>query len=396
MKKIFAGTLVIALVLAACVSTGETTKPDVATSGAKPGSTAPSAPGSPAVSSVNEMRDLMAKAVDALDNNHLAEAVKSYVAVIALGSKDSSADARKLMDDANAELTKIGASLSIEPGDAWIADGGKQRSGSTRSIGKSEALQPAIYVYVNFGSGKSPVPDIPIAFEFSKNSGVLINRVTSDSLGRANTTVSSLEKTNIETLIRAYPVFTVKGYTFAFKSVYRDFSYLPPSNIARIIVLERSELGVTENPQVLDAALLELKKTGLQLTAFNGKRNTEDVMAAFQGDTAGHKKLFAASEGASYLVFVIVEAGPAKQLEMRDPTTGLMKTYNIFTSIAKASARIVREDGTVVSSIIVDGIKGQGGDGRTAIDNAFKQIRNTVIEEIRKRQAEIIAALEKY
>ncbi|MCX7025785.1 MAG: hypothetical protein NT080_14395 [Spirochaetes bacterium] len=339
--------------------------------------------------SVLEMRSLFAKAGDAFDNNHPAEAVASYVAVLSVGSHDASSEAKELMDKANAELTRIGTMLSIDPGDEWVGQDGKQLGGSTRNVGKTTGLNPSVYLYLNYGAGKTTLADFPIHFEFARNSGVLIQDVATNAYGQANTTISKLDSTGSEAIVKAFPFFTVRGYTFAFRSVSRDFSYLPPLNIARVVVLERSEFGVSENPQLLDAAIAELKSTGLQLTAWNGAIDTATVISSFQGDNDALRKLFGSAGNAAYMVFAISESGAAQQL-----VVGGVKR-NIWLNSGSATVRIVRDDGTVVISLILPNVKGQGNDAQTTAANCFMQLRKNVVAEIRSRISDINAALKK-
>src|SRR5208283_506610 len=102
--------------------------------------------------------------------------------------------------------------------------------------------------------GKSPVADAPVYFQFIKNSGSLVAFVTTDAYGKANTTVASIDEPGKDAIIRASPVFKARGKTYAFQTVFRDFAYLPPANVVKILALESSELGVSDNPRSVDAA----------------------------------------------------------------------------------------------------------------------------------------------
>ncbi|MBL8966598.1 MAG: hypothetical protein JNG85_06285 [Spirochaetaceae bacterium] len=341
----------------------------------------PAAGGAPAVSGSAaelEAEGLAAKARAALDSNHLAEAIRFYVSVIAIHGESPSAGTKARADAAAAELQKIGQRLSIEPGSEWFDAKGGQVAGDARGLGKEGALFPSVYLYENFGAGKSPVADAPIYFEFLKNSGSIISLVTTDPYGKANTTIAKLDEPGKEALVRAYPLFRARGSSYVFKSVFRDFSYLPPANIARVIVLETSESGASDNPQTVDAVVQALKPLGLQFVAFNGKLADDAFKKAFGGDRAALGS-FGADAKAPYVAFVLVEADKSRQMELNG------KKYNIFTTQARATFRLIRADGTVVYALPLDGIKGQGGTPEAAALDGIKRAREALVPEIEKR-----------
>ncbi len=336
-----------------------------------------------------EMRTLMKKAADAFDTNHPAEAVSSYVAVLSLAARANTPESNVFADQARAELTKIGTMLSIEPGQDWVGPDGKQIAGSTRSVGKEGALNPSVYLYLNYGSGKMTLADFPIRFEFTRNAGTLNQDVTTNAYGFANTTITKLDAAGVETVVRAYPSFTVRGFTFAFKSVSREFSYLPPVNVARVVLFERSEFGTSENPQLLDQAVAELKPIGFELTPWNGALDSATALAAYQGQADALRKLFSGAGNASFVVFLVVDAAPAQQL-----TVGGVKRA-IYTNSGTASIRIVRDDGTVVIALTPPAVKGQGGTAQLAADNCLAKLRKLVVDEIKAKLPRISEAFRK-
>ena len=143
---------------------------------------------------VAEMSSYLSKAQDAADSNHLAEAIRSYVAVLAMAEESPSPEAQAKSDEASAQLARIATRLSLEPSGEWVDAKGTQIAGDARSLGKDGALSPAVYLFENFGTGKSPVADAPIFFQFAKNSGSLVSFVTTDAYGKANTTIAKLDE----------------------------------------------------------------------------------------------------------------------------------------------------------------------------------------------------------
>jgi hypothetical protein len=339
-------------------------------------------------SPASEMAAYLAKAQDAADSNHLTEAIRSYVAVMAMAQESPSAEADAKSEAAAAELARIGTRLSLEPASEWVDAKGTQQAGSSRSLGKEGGLSPAVYLFENFGTGKSPVADAPIYFQFAKNSGSLISFATTDAYGKANTTVAKLDEPGAEALIRAYPVFKSRGMSYAFSSVFRDFAYLPPANVVKVLALEASELGTSDNPRSVDTVATALKRAGLQAQSINAKLDPDKFRLAYAGDT---KALASLGIGASapYATFVLVDVAAARQMELNG------KKYNIFTAAATANVRLVRSDGSVVYAFAIDSIKGQGSSKEAAVADAYKRTGEALGPELQRRQAEIQDSLTK-
>jgi len=191
----------------------------------------------------------------------------------------------------------------------------------------------------------------------------------------------------LEAVIRAYPAFTVRGFTYTFRTVQRDFSYLPPSNVAKVVALERGPEGAAANPQVLDSVASLLKGAGLATSPLDGKLLGSGFDKAFGGDPAALRSLSAAS-GASYFAFVISEAGAPRQMEYGG------KKYNIFSCECKTTLRIIRDDGTIVFTLPLNAIKGQGGTPQASVADSFAKARETLAAELDKRITEIKKAVE--
>jgi len=324
------------------------------------------------VSATADMDALFQRASDAADSNHLAEAIRSYVAVLAIYDAHPGAEEKARADRAAAELARIGGRLSLEPGSEWVDSSGTQTAASTRGVGKAEGRSPSVYLFENFGTGKSPVADAPIYFQFVKNSGSLVSLVSTDAFGKANTTLASLGAAGAEAVVRAYPLFTARGKTFAFTGVFRDFSYLPPANVARVFALASSELGSSDNPQILDASVAALKPVGLQLVPVNGMLEADSFRRAFGGDMTALASLGIGKE-APYAAFILVEVEPVRQMEL-----GGVK-YNIFTAVADITFRLVRADGSVVMALPLNPVKGQGGTREAAVADAYRRAADALV-----------------
>jgi hypothetical protein len=341
-----------------------------------------------ALSPIAEMDSYLAQAIDAEGLNHLAEAIGDYVTVLVLANESPSPDASARADGASAELARIGSRFTLEPAGEWLDEKGAQVSGNSRDLGQESGLSPAVYLFESFGSGKSPVADAPIFFQFVKNSGSLVPLVTTDAYGRANTTIAKLEEPGSDAIIRAYPVFAARGKAYAFRSAFRDFAYLPPANIVKVFALERSELGANDAPFTIDALAAALKKAGLQVVSAGSRLGDDTFMGAYAGKTEELAAL-GIDKSSPYAAFALVEVAAAKQMELNG------KKYNIFTAAVTASFRLLRSDGIVAYSLPLAGIKGQGSSEEAAIADAYRRARESLGSELEKRLEEIRAALKK-
>ena len=245
---------------------------------------------------------------------------------------------------------------------------------------------PTVYLYESNGFGKSVVPDAMIRFEFVTNKGRLNETVRTNHRGIANTTISSIASPGKDATIRAFPIFSSEGYTFALRTVFRDFTYLAPPNIAIVIALERTPFGFTENPRVLDAVASSLKPLGIQTIGYNGVLDPGRFMSAFGGDR-NDLASFAGSTNPGFFALLLVEIGTPVQMQLQG------RLYTIFTAIGRATIRIVRADGTIVFAEAKDGIRGQGGSGQAAVDDSLVKIRSEMTTLIADRTAAIQKAL---
>ncbi len=359
--------LAVLVVMASCVST----PPGAGTAAPEP------------VAKDSDVAALMAKAAESIDSNRLAEGVRFYVS--ARGKADE-AGLRARVAEIEALLGEIAGRLTVEPHENWVGPDGAQLTGNSRDLSKGSGIMPAVYLYESYGFAKSPVPDAVIRFEFVANSGGLTQSVSTDAKGMANTTITSITAAGKDAVVRAYPVFSSDGYSYALTGVYRDFGYLAPPNVALVAALERTPAGDSENPRVLDAVAEALKPLGVQPVPLNGVVSTPRFMAAFGGDPSSLAALSPAVK-AGYYALVLVEVTKPTQMEYGG------KTYNIFIARGKFTLRIVRADGTVVHSEVKDYIRGQGTNDTEAVAACLVTVRDELVKAIGAGSAAITTAL---
>ena len=345
-------------------------------------STAPATAPSATAASDAEIDALVAKARASMDANHLSEGIKFYISALARLTK---AGKRARADEITGTLTAIGTRLTVEPHESWLLADGSQKTGSSRAAARGEGPMPAVYLYESYGYAKSPVPDAFIRFEFVANEGNLNANVATDARGLANTGITAITAPGKDAVVRAYPIFTSEGYSFAFKTVFRDFSYVAPPNLAIVAVMERTPAGDGSNPRVLDAVATSLKPLGVEVVPYNGVMAPARFSAAFGGDVAALAAL-AGTVKAGFFALVNVEVGSPSRMEYGG------KVYNIYIANAKATLRIVRLDGTVVFAEAKDGVRGQGGTEQAAVDDCLVKVRDELSAIVNAKSAAIKTA----
>src|SRR5512138_3535513 len=112
------GMALVLCALSSCVSVPETggrvsTQPEASRTPSASPDSSPSAAG-------KDARLFLEKAQEALDNNHLTEAIKAYVSIMAIADQDPGPETEAAAEAALTELTRIGTRLSIEPNEAWL------------------------------------------------------------------------------------------------------------------------------------------------------------------------------------------------------------------------------------------------------------------------------------
>lgn len=322
----------------------------------------------------------LSRAREAIDSRHLSEAIRSYVAVLAIC--DSFPAFRAKAEEAQSALARIGTRLSLEPSSDWIDAQGTQRSVTSRDLAKGLALSPAVFLFESYGDVKSPVPDASITFKFVKNSGSLIPSATTDAYGKANSVVASLDAPGEDAVIRAYPEFSYRGRKYAFADIFRDFAYLPSVKAAKIAVLERSEFGPSDAPRSIAAIATALEPTGIQLSPYNGTLSESLFLKAFGGESSALLS-FGLSDSLPYAAFALVDVAAARQMVYDG------KSYDIYTAEATISFRIVRADGSVLFSLENASAKGQGGTRQAAVADAYGRSSAVIADALIKRRDKI-------
>ena len=382
MNKIVVMSAIVAVSVVSCVSTPATTASDPQSGGTAataPAATKATGQTAAAADSDAAIDALVGKARASIDANHLAEGIKFYISALARATK---ADKRSRADELTGTLNAIGARLTVEPHESWLSPDGSQKTASSRAAARGEGLMPAVYLYESYGFAKSAVPDAFIRFEFVANDGKLTESVATDAKGLANTSITSMAAPGKDAVVRAYPVFTAEGYSYAFKNVFRDFSFVAPPNLALVAVMEKTPAGESANPRVLDAVASSLKPLGVEVVPFNGVLASARFNAAFGGDSSALAAL-AGSVKAGYFALVHVDVAAPTRMEYGG------KVYNIFIANAKATLRIVRLDGTVVFAKPIDGIRGQGGTEQAAIDDCLVKVRDQLSSVISSESVSI-------
>ncbi len=326
-----------------------------------------------------EIAALQDKAKIALELNHLTEAIKLYISAYLRASK---AENTVKVDEISRAMNDIGSRLTLEPLESWIAPNGEQIVGDTRQVSKSGGLMPAVYLFENFQNAKTPVQDAVIKFEFIENEGSLTASVTTDKYGLANTNIASLGYSGKSAIIRAYPVFSNEGFSYAFKNVHRDFVYMPPKSIALVAGIEKTSFGNSANPSSIDTIAQTVKSFGIDVIPFNGTVQPDKFLAAFNGDTKALALMNPDAKSGYYALFFI-EVNLPVQLQLQG------KTYNIYNTSGKATLRIVRNDGTIVYTFVKDSVKGQGGSDKNAVDDCLIKLRDELVKFVNDNSAAI-------
>jgi hypothetical protein len=375
--------LVAFTVLSSCVSSPPASSAAGPAPGASTGSASTTAPAgtSPGATGKSDadIDALIGKARTSMDSNHLSEGIKFYISALARATKDGK---RSRADEITGTLNAIGARLTVEPHESWLLPDGSQKTGVTRTAARGDGLMPAVYLYESYGFAKSAVPDAFIRFEFVSNEGKLNASVSTDAKGLANTSITSIVAPGKDAVVRAYPIFTSEGFSYAFKTAFRDFSFVAPPNLALVAALERTPAGESANPRVLDSVANALKSLGVEVIAFNGVMKSVQFNAAFGGDVTALSSL-AGSVKAGYFALVNIDVAKPNRMEYGG------KVYNIFVTNSKATLRVVRADGTVVFAEAKDGVRGQGGTEQAAIDDCLVKVRDELVAIVNGKSTEL-------
>lgn len=245
---------------------------------------------------------------------------------------------------------------------------------------------PAVYLYQSYGSAKSPVADATLRFAAVANEATLTASVSTDAKGLANASVSSVGDPNEPLVIRGYPVFSAEGFSFAVSSVYRDFVYAPPPKKAMVAALERSPAGYRDGPGALDAVAAGLRALGVDAKPLGGPLPPERFTAAFGGDRSAFGSMAQGAES-GYYALAYLEVGPASQMQYQG------RVYNIFVAEASYALRIFRADGSLAHTLSANGIRGQGGSERGALEDAAHKAREALAQAMKNEAPAIASAL---
>ncbi len=342
------------------------------------------------VERVYKIKELLQSGLDNLYQGAVSDGIRQLVAVLAEGKriKNPNDEVKSIIGEAETTLAKIGSSLTMQAGSEWIDKNKNQITASTLDVGTDKALQPSVVlVYNSGGSGSIVVSNAPIVFRFVKGSGLLTGFVNTNNYGKANCSVAKFDNPQEENVIRATLVYRVKGYTYTFENVKRDFVYTPPSRKATILVMEKSKMGVSDNPIILDTVYNRLKDVGFDLSQYNGALLGNRFMRVFGGDPEAIRGL-GVEKDISYIVMVLNDCYYVKQVELNG------KKYNIYRSKANATTRIIRvSDGKIVYSGSVEGVNGQGGNVEKAIEDALSKASRAMERKLDEDLSEIQSVL---
>ncbi len=327
---------------------------------------------------VRKLEDVYESGRNALGKGQTSEAIEGFIAILAEIDQSvmNGAKIQNLKEEVESQLVQLGSALNLEPNQEWIDPRGNQINGSTQNIGGENPLQPGVMLTLNTGSGKSVVSDAPIRFQFIKGSGVITGTVTTGEYGQANAAIVRLDNPQTEQVIRASLIYTVKDFTYEFKTLTRDFVYLPPENTATILVLERFEEGYMENPIIIDDTYRVLEELNVEFSPFNGVLIGDDYIDAYNGNQKLVRQI-GDETGVSYLFFIFSDVHTVSQIKLGE------KVYNIWKSQTNSTARIIRvEDARILYSQGVMNITGQGGTREKAVRDGLEKASSELMPKL--------------
>jgi hypothetical protein len=338
---------------------------------------------------VTRMRQYLANGKEKIDYGSISEGIKQLVSVLA--EKDSlkqpSDEALDLAREAETELTKLKAALTIESEpSAWMDKSLNQKSGSTLDM----SPQPSVLLTIDTGLGRSIVSNVPVLFRFTKGSGVLSGIVNTNDYGQADCKIVRFDNPRQENIIRASIVFKEKSLYYEFEGLAREFVYVPPTRTATIVVLEKSQLGLSSDPVITDAVFNSLKSVDFQFALYNGSFKGDEFEKVFGGDKDSIARM-GLSEGVSYLVAVFSECYNVSQLELDG------KKYNMYISEARATTRVIRvADGKVVYDAKIERDKAHSKHGQgSSVDKAIRNVLSLATEDMTAKLKADFAEIDK-
>lgn len=336
---------------------------------------------------VQRLNEYLENGVNKLDQGAISEGITQLVTVLAeaesAGGGGGSSEVQKIVSEAETELTKVRAGLELEAGPEWVDQNKNQISASSVDVGTANALHPSVILTFNFGAGKALVSGAPIYFEFIQGSGVLTNFVATSDYGQANCAIARLDNPNVETIVRASLVYRVKGYSYPFQGIVKDFVFVPPARKAAILVMEKAGETIHEDPVILDAVYNRLKDMAFDFSQYNGILLGDEFMKVFGGDPGSIRKM-GLEKDVSYLVMVLNDGYYVSQVELEG------KKYNIFKSQTTATTRVIRvSDGKIMYSGTVQAVSGQGGTSEKAVLDGLRNAARAMAEKLQNDYANI-------
>jgi hypothetical protein len=331
------------------------------------------------------LNEFLENGLEKIDRGVISEGINQLVTVMAEAEEagSTSGDIRVIVDTAETQLTKIAAAFEMEAGTEWVDANKNQISASSIDVGAENSLNPSVILTYNFGSGKALVTGAPIYFEFVQGSGLLTNFVATNDYGQANCAIARLDNPNRENIVRASLVYRVKGYSYPFQGITKDFVFVPPARRATILVMEKAGDRIQDDPVILDSVYNRLKDMAFDFSQYNGVLLGDAFMTVFGGDPNEIRRLGLEKE-VSYLVMVLNDGYYVNQVELAG------KKYNIFKSQTTATTRIIRvSDGKIMYSGTVQAVGGQGGSDDKAILDGFRNAAQAMADKLEADYPEI-------
>jgi hypothetical protein len=306
---------------------------------------------------LSAMAEYLENGIEKINDGSISEGIEQLILVLA--EKDAMADpseeAVELAKDAETRLNKLKSSLYLEVEPAWLDDQLNQIKGSTIDI----LPQPSVILTIDTGIGRSLVSNAPVAFTFTKGSGVMNSVVVkTNDYGQANVTITRFDNPNEENIIEAFLYYKEKDFTYPFETVTRSFIYAPPARRATIFVMERYPDGIFEDPDIFNVVYNNLKDTAFDFTLSNALLKEDEFLKVYNGDKDALTQL-GLEEEVSYICAVLNDCFHIEQYEYKG------KKYNVFLSEARATIRIIRvADGKTVYSNTVESLHKDGNQGK--------------------------------
>lgn len=333
---------------------------------------------------LSAMEEYLENGIDKINYGSISEGIEQLILVLAEKDrmKDPPEEAIELAKEAETRLNKLKSSLFLEVEPAWLDKNLNQIKGNTIDI----IPQPSVILTIDTGIGRSLVSNAPVAFKFTKGSGIISAMIVkTNEYGQANVVVTRFDNSNEENIIEAFLYYKEKDFTYAFDTVSRSFIYAPPSRRATIFVLERYSDGVFEDPGIFGSVYNNLKDVALDFTLSNALLNEDEFLRVYNGDKDAILNL-GLEEGVSYICAVLNDCFHIEQYEYQG------KKYNIFLSEARATIRIIRvADGktmysNTVESLHKDSKHGKGSSpelsARDVLTKTSAQMEELLLKEI--------------